>query len=207
MQPVQYLFGSLLIAALVTAGAVAVACQSSFDPQVFAVTGLVLQLAGLLTVAYGLGRVRRDFGIEGDFEMVWKKLRQLLGSKPPVGPDTTSGRLGGTLPDVRGDLKGTVGATFEQRVAALEERAARLGDALRDVSSKLNSQAAAQQAALAEERSQREQQDQALQNTLKETATGGLHIETAGLVWLMFGIIYATVPDWLSSQLKAMCGA
>lgn len=157
-------------------------------------SGLLLELAGIAAVGKGLRDTRRRFGKKSFLAAWWQKRpRWRRSARVVVG----SGELvvAGAL--VRGDV--TVGtsanATLEQRIHALEKNLEALRSSFhehrREVESKLDKNANA----LEEERQKRSDEDLANRKLLEEAVAGGLTLETRGIVWLIFGVIFATASD------------
>lgn len=166
-------------------------------------TGLLLQLAGVITVAWGLHSTRKLFGHPSLVTTTssWLKRFPFRKRKPihasafaAAGRATTSGRGYATHPP-------PANPTTDQRLDALERSIVLLHDRIsgnEDVTQNEFSKAAE---ALKEERHTRRAEDQAISKRLEETGTGGIHISAMGALWLFLGVILSSgsveIAQWL----------
>ena len=159
--------------------------------------GLALQLLGVSTVVYLLRDKGRAFERPGFIAF----LRSWFASRPKFRPATQVFSIGGTVA-MSGTLRATVStwrgsaqdASVEDRLAALESNVLTLRSQLdsttrdaRTATEQLNSEITA-------EREARKSSLTALDRKVSRFAADGLHIEAAGVFWLISGIVLATVP-------------
>jgi hypothetical protein len=168
-----------------------VACIMFRIPDVDArirIAGLFLQWAGLLVVAFGLRRTRKDFQETVFFQSVqrWFKDNRRFYRR------ARSGDLNIGLGSVTATASvGSVASSFEQRLDMLEENV-----------SQLDEKTEKQKRALEAERQNREASDKEIKALLKRALAGGLHWERTGLSWLFLGVGLSTIPQELS---RIMC--
>jgi hypothetical protein len=84
------------------------------------------------------------------------------------------------------------GLPFEKRMEILENDVKQLTQRVRGVERELDREARDRQAADDAQRAVREQAEEKLRRLIEEASVGGLHLETAGLVWLMSGVLLTT---------------
>jgi hypothetical protein len=157
-------------------------------------SGILLQLAGLITVAIGIHQTRHRFG-RPTYRAGIKRWLADLKNAALLPPITGSGHVTG---DLRAHASGsaTVSATLTRATSTLEERLEDLEGVVDDLKKRLsesirdNSQAMqAIREALAGEKADRERSNADLRSLLEEQSAGGLHLELMGLVWLLFGTL------------------
>ena len=90
------------------------------------------------------------------------------------------------------------GAAIEQRVEAIEKNVQRVRDDLSAHQGESDKRARAHDKELKRERAEREAADKAINEKIKETETGGLKLNAAGIWWLFFGTVCSTFPGELA---------
>lgn len=175
-------------------------------------TGLLLQLAGLVVVAIGIANTRRLFGRPTVAQAIGKWLLQL---KTAFGPPLIQVSASSTVSvEARAAGSGTLSgaltaqsATIEGRLAELERADQEIRQRLTEVSKHVTTIKSELQATIKREMEQRLQADQKLKRLLEDQAAGGLHLETAGLVWLLVGTFVGGIPSellWLACMLPCL---
>lgn len=157
----------------------------------FRQAGVLLQLAGLGTVALGIYETRRRFGRPS----LAKRFKEWLASLknavllPPI---TGSGHVT-VAPGVGGlALTGfppTITTTPEERLRAIEAAVDELQKRLAKVVADSAQTAEDLRTALADEAGARDRADREVRLLIEEQAAGGLHLEVMGLVWLLVGTL------------------
>ncbi len=176
-----------------------VALRVSFHPGTseieVRVSGLVLQLFGVGTVAYGLRTTRKMFGRPKPVTSLraWLSRFPLWGQKPVTatatfwGEGSWSGR-GHTWSKVDPE------SSIEARVGALTRNTEQLNTRLVAAENRLDSQVREHADALRREQQVRAEHDDALQAKLEAAETGGLYISLMGVICLFFGLLLTSVP-------------
>lgn len=174
----------------------AAACFLAFWPppsdQRIRFASLLLQIGGLATVAWGIHKVRTQFGEDPFLELVakwWERRHARVVSGAAV-LEAGSAMMAATGQAVR-----LAPTTLEQRVAYLEQDLAELTKRVDMVASDLRKEEQASKAAIAAESRERKKETGELNNQMKLFATGGIYVSMMGLVWLLFGITLATIPQ------------
>lgn len=164
--------------------------EPGWEPRL-RLTGLILQLLGIGTVAKGLHDTRKRFERRGLWES-WRASRKRF---PPFKADYSyvgsgSVRLAGV-----GALTGfgTVSATTD-RIGALERQVEQHDALIRGLQGRIEQESRERKTALDSERSERLVQDEVTRKKLEDEAAGGLHLEVMGVVWLFAGTVLATAP-------------
>ena len=80
-------------------------------------------------------------------------------------------------------------------MAALEKSLDQLREETREFAGRLSGQHDRLTDAFASERQTRAAEDQHLAARLEDFAVGGLHLEMIGVVWLLFGTLFSSVPS------------
>jgi hypothetical protein len=167
-------------------------------------SGVGLQLAGLGLVAAGIHQTRQRFGRPS----IWQNLRKwfadlkhavLLPPITAVGSDTAV--LTGTIHGTAQLYPPTVSTTLEERIAALEKKVTQINQRLSQSIADNAKVAADLRSALAQEAAARERVERGLRLLIEDEATGGLHLEMMGLVWLLVGTIAGSIPAELAAIL------
>ena len=176
------------------------------DPGEFTLrtTGGLLQVFGVLSVALGIRKLRRAFGLGPVRAEILSELRawvaevgRRIARMFGRGRDVTitanaSLRMADALLSARGKIGRGANLSVEQRLEFLE----RGFDEIQDLTYKLQDDRQKEIdlriAAIAAERADREKQIAEVRSQIKELAVGGLQLQILGIVWLLFGIVLAT---------------
>ncbi len=157
--------------------------------------GLVLQLLGIVTVAFGLHDRRRLFNRPSytdelralTAQIPWPRKAQPIhvGVAAIVEASATVKAMGWRGPR----------ESVEDRLAALEENLETLKGEQAKTSKELQQERTKRSEDLNLERQWRESALGEIQTRLETLGAGGLHLERTGLVWLAFGVALGTVPS------------
>ena len=167
--------------------------------------GLALQLLGVATVVALLQDKRRTFNRESLFE----QLTQWLAARPRFRPKwhtislscvSTSSATGSANLSVW--RRAAPSAPVEDRVSALEGNIETLKQDIESATERAVQSAGRLATELNTERQARDATDAAIRSQIEKFAAGGLHIEAAGLFWLILGIVFATIPAELAKLLE-----
>jgi len=163
--------------------------------------GLALQLLGVATVIRGL----RDRGRLFDKPPLLVSAKAWLGNFPTFSPKSvTLSASGLAMTSASGTLSVDVWRAYrdedaiEQRFIALAQNLDTVREELSQTATRLADQVGSVQEALRGEQSSREAEIQRLSRKLVDLGAGGLHVELVGVVWLVAGIVLATVPAELA---------
>lgn len=159
--------------------------------------GLALQILGIATVVHGLRDRRRLFNRPSliDHLVSWVDKRPIWGAKPQTVSISMTGTIG-----ISGSAKISVwrgtppNATIEARLDALEANIETLKTEQAETAKDLQEETRKSAEALASERQSRESTIGELQTRVDTLGVGGLHLETAGLFWLIVGVVLGTAP-------------
>ena len=157
------------------------------------ITGLFLQLCGIVTVAWGLRETRKLFGYPGFLEHLVGWLKRFPKIKPR--PVSIEGHLTAHL-----HLTGTAHAwqgcdseaPIEKRLAVVEANLLDVNVRLVQVKQQLDQETGKITSELEKERHLRKEEDEETRRKLALSHTGGLSISVMGLVWLFCGLILST---------------
>ena len=167
--------------------------------------GLLFELLGIGTVAYGLSDKSRLFNRQGILDECrgwwsrrprWEVTHHYL----LTGDSLTVGVSGS------GDLSfwhGTSAeASVETRVAVLEKNLEILKKQSRGTVNRLKEEIKTRNEALNCERQTREQAIGDIRTLLETFGAGGLNMERIGISWLLLGVIFASIPSEVARGLR-----
>jgi hypothetical protein len=164
-------------------------------------SGMLIELLGIGTVVIGLRSKQLLFKRRGVLGHLadWLKRRPQYNPKPQV-----IQLQGASSVAVVGAAKASVwrgvpqGSPLEQRVTALEQNLETVRREQRQLENELAVEVRNSQQALAAESQARMVEDGNLKKQVEELGAGGLHLEIMGIVWLVAGVILATVSSDLA---------
>ena len=158
-----------------------------WEPRI-RLTGMLLELAGLLTVALGLRETRKLFRRQGLFAYV----RNYLAAVPlpwkarpnPVVVLAGSIMAGNATLSAHATVSPAPGTPIEDRVARLEKETERLSVESFQIRESIKDAGREQRQAIEAEAEQRKVGDQKTGKQLEEAVAGGLHLEMIGVCWI-----------------------
>jgi hypothetical protein len=168
------------------------------------IIGMILQLCGVVTVAWGVREARKLFGHPDFFQLMlaWAKRFPKYHLKP------ITGELDVTLPGYSVSGSGyswqTTGpdTPIDERLAAIEANLSTLNVRLDQTQEQLGHVTRTINSQLHEERLLRETEDQETRKKLEAAQTGGLRISMVGLFWLSLGVIMSSASVELAKLIK-----
>ena len=166
-------------------------------------SGLLLQLSGVGTVAYGLRETRRLFGlpVAGSLFRSWFagfpswRGHTVLAGSTATGFAECSAR-GHVWTPMNPD------ASQAELLGAVAQNVERLNQRLLHVEAESNAHARTVARAIGDEQEARSRGDAEIRAKLEAAQVGGISISFAGLIWLVFGLAMAT----FSSELAHLLG-
>lgn len=189
---------------MVVAASVASIVSLGAGEAAFRYSGMVLQLLGIGTVAWGIHTTRKEFGHPSVFA-VWRKR---LNRFPPFGGQVITGSFHITLPAMTNSMRGyssvAAGAnpTIDARIQALEKNLKLVHDRVSQTQNEMDQEFRKQFDALKQEQQVRSDEDQHICAKIESTETGGLNISAMGALWLSIGVIMSSIPSELAVWLK-----
>lgn len=162
-----------------------------------AVVGALLQLCGILTVAWGLHESRKLFNRES----LLSRLRGAFRRPRQYEVSLEAGVYAHDGVDASTRVRSPEVATVEERLAALERRVDEAEAAIRQAEDRAREGEAELRKALSKEASDRAREDQEIREHIETAVIGGLRVEQAGLIWLLFGVVFASFPSWAAGLL------
>ena len=169
------------------------------DEASIRITGLVLQILGIATVAWGIKETRELFGQPSLLEAgaMWLKSfppfggRVISGSGHAVLGSIASGRSGYSLAPIDPN------SSIDERLAAIEINLNFIHQRITHTQSNLEQKATAISETIKTETAIREQEIEKTHSKIEAASTGGLYISATGVLWLFIGVIMSTVPNEL----------
>jgi hypothetical protein len=164
--------------------------------------GLVLQLLGVGTVAYLLRDKRATFNRKSMLSV----LREWSAARPRFRPkaitlEVSSSVQTSTLGSARTKVwrRAQPNSSVEERLDVLEANLTTLQQEHSETTNDLRSASGRIADDLSAEKRSREEAMRLTNEKLEKFGAGGLHIEATGLVWLVAGIVLATIPAELAT--------
>jgi hypothetical protein len=170
----------------------------------FRSVGFLLQVLGVWIVWVGIRGTREQFEVPGS----WAQTKAWMSSFPRV-----RGRVilasGSAIVSLSGmSARAHVwsgvpeGATVEQRLEAVEKNVRRVRDDLSAHQKEADDRVRAQDEVMKRERAEREAADKEIHEKIKETETGGLKLNAAGVWWLLSGTVCSTFPEEIAYMVR-----
>jgi len=164
-------------------------------------TGLTLQILGLLTVLYGISKTRQLFNLPTVSASVISWLKRF----PPFRLKGVTGRMIGLAGEVNaaGRVKArfTVGpdSPLESRVRALESNFRILDETVDRLQQQAEERDRLGREAIQAESQARQREVKVVSEKLALAQTGGLTLSLIGLIWLIVGLAITTLSPELAS--------
>ena len=171
---------------------------------VIRLSGLVLQLLGVGTVAWGISETRALFGRPSLFAVAKNWLCRFPPFHSRVVSGTVNITLGGDTMSGRGYGMDNAGpnATPEARIEVLEKNILRVNERIDQTQREMDAEFRNTGAALKREEQARAAEDQAIHHKLEISETGGIHVTAMGVLWLLVGITLSTASSEIAKWLQ-----
>jgi hypothetical protein len=163
--------------------------------------GMVLQVLGAITILPRLRAAQRQFPAQ--WWRQWWQRRPLLRAQHIV-ISAHGAAFGFSSGRARARVTAGPPATFEQRVAMLEENYIKLFDEVGGLDNELQRRTDGLSAKLQAEASAREAGDKKVEGELRETAVGTLHFDLWGVVFFISGTIAGTASPEIAKVVSAL---
>lgn len=177
------------------------------------ISGMILQLFGIAAAALGIRDTRRMFGKPSFLQLI----RNWTTSCPRFNPEVHNLSVSNVR---QGSRSGSAAvtqwpgvapdATLEQRMDALEANLRSVEGRLRSAEGAIFTNAR-DTSKLQQESQVLDTKVEKLHHKVEATLTDGLHLAAAGVFWLVFGVVFSTVPcellslgRWLSASVTLL---
>jgi hypothetical protein len=169
-------------------------------------SGMTLDLLGLLVVASGLHGRMRVFGISIADESVQSWWTRRPGTNRRRVMSLGSGNATVKL-NARGhgERQLSSNANPEERLIFLEEQLRNLGRAVFNIEGRIDEIDEKHDKAIFSERRAREAADAKIEEQLRTVTTGDIHVEWLGVFWLLLGIVLGAASQNIAVMLGAVC--
>jgi hypothetical protein len=184
----------------VTVAALTISLRPNAPEPVIRLTGLVLQLLGVLTVAWGISETRAMFGRPS----IGSEIRAWLSAAPFLkrhqGSATIRASAGGITLRARGHATHGAGEnpTIGSRLHALEKNLEVVHQRITGLAQEYDQELRHLANSLREEQFSRVQQVASVNVRLEEFGTGGVHISAIGATWIFVGLVLSTAGPELA---------
>jgi hypothetical protein len=163
--------------------------------------GGLLQLGGVITIVLKLRGAHRQF--PGQMLTVWWQHRPRFRQQKTVVMAAGAASISMATGSARGRVRAGPQATLEQRLAMLEDSYTKLFDEVGSLGNEVKRRSDELSSKLRAEATAREAADKKIEEQLKETAVGSLHLDVWGVEFFILGTIAGT----LSQEIAAVFGA
>jgi len=170
-------------------------------------SGMLLELLGIGVVAKGLNETRTLFGHPSLYQSFrgWAERRPRLGAAAYVlNAGEGRGRARGTSSAMGRGLAVTSANTLDERVTLLERRLNLADTQIQEGRRKLEEETKNRIEALDSEEVARIEGDAVVQKQLEKAVTGGINLETVGIIWLACGVTLSSLSKELADFVARM---
>jgi hypothetical protein len=167
--------------------------------------GILLQWAGVLVVAWGLAETRRGVFAKTPLRTeLWSRIRRLLYIIKPPPPIVASMAVTETGDSIEAIavVRRKVEGTLEERVATLIENVLSMDHTLSKLQQDIQGLRRETTERMVSERQDRDEAQRAIRNRLEEAIIGGIHLELAGVGYLLIATLLSGVPECVASVLQ-----
>ena len=167
-------------------------------------TGGLLQIFGIFSVALGIRKLRRSFGLRpvsveilSEF-WAWtvqfgRRIARMFGRGRDVTVTASANlRTAGALSTARAKIGRGPNLSVEQRLEFLERSFDNMQDFTYKLQDDVQNEIDLRKAAIAAERADREKHIAEVRSQVNELAVGGIQLQIVGILWLLFGVALAT---------------
>ena len=168
------------------------------------ITGLLLQIFGIGTVAWGIRETRALFGrptLVAEFRAWFCRFPVYGGRIVSASANIT---MSGASLHARGYSSASAGtdASVGARIEALEKNLKLINERIDHTQNEMDQKFRGHADLLEQEEQTRARDDQAIREKLEATETGGLHISAMGALWLFVGITLSTAAPEIAKCLN-----
>jgi hypothetical protein len=184
--------------------AVVLAIQFGASERAFRITGLVLQVSGILTIIWGISETRALFGHASVAAKIKAWLQRFPLGRRRIVMAATGSALAATMAGGRLGVTHTAGAnpTLDARVEALEKNVASMRSEIAAVQTELDDESRKIKEEIRSEAQTREANDKQLKERIEASATGGIYISAIGASWLFVGVVLSTAAPELAGLFR-----
>jgi hypothetical protein len=186
--------------------ALLVALRLGASELVIRITGLVLQLLGILSIIWGISVTRALFG----YPSLAAKIKAWFQRFPLCRRHIVFAVGRGDFAAITGRARAFVthGAgpnpTLDARVGALEKNIASIQNQITGVETELDEGFGKVRDEIRREGQTREANEKKLSEKIEASATGGIHISAIGASWLFVGVALSTAAPELAALVKSL---
>lgn len=178
------------------------AAHPAWEPRI-RLTGMCLELSGLVTVAVGIHETTTLFNHPGLLAVfrAWGSAFPAFRPEPVVIRGAAMMAESGDMGTAFGSVGLSTTHTLDRRVAALEERLGKALQQIQQTQSRIDEEARSRADASKAERQEREAGDRKNQELIEKAKAGGVYLEWMGVLWLGLGIVLAGASNEIASCL------
>lgn len=197
----------LAIGGIGVATALAYILAQDLEHQVLYV-GVALEIFGIISVAIGVGDVRRSFGrppLAAELRSWFAQLRgAFVAPQPITGHALATVSAVAMLGRLRAQVRAGQGSPIERRVELLEQAVDQLWNEIDHQAKEANQAVVRVESEIHRERDERVLQFQELSRKTEDFAVGGVRLELVGIVWLSIGCVAAGVNKEVTAILAQL---
>ena len=180
-----------------------VSLRPGSSEQVIRLTGLVLQILGLATVAWGISETRALYGHRPWFSIARGWIERFPLRRRSVVLRAEGIVSAAAVLRARAHVTHSVppGATVEERLSALEKNIGSIHERIGATQKDLDEHIEGMKSAVNDEAHKREVGDAEGRKLVEITATGGVHITAIGAFWLFVGVTLSTASGAIAGAI------
>lgn len=167
--------------------------------QRFRVSGMILELMGLITVVVGLVETNKLFSKAGIIIGIKNWFMNFPSFKKNATVHAGTANLKVSSPSCSADVTVSLPQSIpiDEKIALIEKELNKLNKSQSELGLKINEKAKESTDAIKREAKEREDSLQKIKDLIRDVTVGGIHIEAIGVWWIFWGIILATVSEEL----------
>lgn len=174
------------------------------DEAFIRISGMLLQLMGICSVVLGIAETRQLFG-EPSFYIIAKNWFFSLIRKKNITIQLDTVHGSASVYNIRISKRDSplgTNPTLKERVLSLEKNISFLSDDLKNLQEEIDIQGNDIQKRINDKYKLLQKEIEQINQKLKESATGGIHISALGATWLFFGVVLSSLAPELSKWLN-----
>ena len=174
------------------------------------VTGLVVQILGIMIGVFGILKSRKEFGLK----QIREKIKDWIQRFPKIRPGIITGNIEiteeGDIWNARARVYAVIkgidpNTSIDEKIETLKQNDSILEKRIECLEKQIDNEINRNQGIdgkIEAGENARKQLERDLQEKIKTTSTSGLHLSAIGACWLFFGVLLSTASPEISSWLK-----
>jgi hypothetical protein len=166
--------------------------------------GMLFQATGIIIVAWGLADTRRRlFNKAPLLKELWDRLRRLshiIKPRTQIIGALAAVEAGNSL-QAHAIIRKNVAGSVEERLTALTENLRHIDEELSQLHQHVLRLEKEIITRIESERRERQSEERSIRELIENATVGGIHLEYSGMVFLLIGTLFTSVPNFVASVL------